>query len=245
MKMVSGSLFVLVATALTISGCDDKQSSDLETKDITATFDIELVRDTTETKIKAQLRQSEASSVGPPPHVSLSGEDKLSVLTDKNDDIALTGSSGNYEATIGNQNATTFTFRLKRALGTTDTKFTLPGPLALTDSPEGKTYKTDDKVKFTWSNKATNATSKIFVSGQSYPCGGGAVTLAQLQRIPFEDRGEIEIEVPKLYNTGTPKAGDCVKVILEREVTDKADGALDAASAVHGKRTDRVEIKIN
>jgi hypothetical protein len=244
MKIVSrGS--VLVFLFVTATGCEDKQSSDLDTKDIEATFNVELVRDTPETKIKAELRQSEASAVGPPPSINLSGDDKLSVLTDKNEDIALTGSGGKYEATIANQNATTFTFRLKRAKGTTDTKLTMPGPLAFTDSPEGKTFKTDDKVHFAWSNKATNATSKIYVSGQSYPCGGSAVTLAQLQRIPFDDRGEMDIEVPKLYNTGTPKAGDCVKVILEREVSDKADGSLDAASAVHGKRTDRLEIKIN
>jgi hypothetical protein len=246
------STSVLLLASLASSGCD-KESSELTTKDIEADFTIEFYDvDPAKpaTTIAAKLRESDSSAVGPQGSVNLVGGDALSVTTDKNDNLpmARTG-DGEYSASLPNLNASVFTFHLKRAMASSDgTVFTMPGPLAFTDSPNGKSFGAGDTIHLVWTNVSPStfgSSNKVYVSGSHYPCGGVSVTLAQKEETEFDDTGSLDISVSKLYQGAAPASGDCVDVEIRRRVTAEADAAFDRASSVTGIRTDRLKIKIN
>jgi len=233
--------------AMSAMGCDDKKSSELATGDIEASYSVDIdTRDPAKpvTKLSATLKTSEKASTGPQTTVELTDGDSLVVTTDKNDTINLKKDGSTYDGSIDNANALVYTFRLKRNTGAAEgTVITMPGPLALTDNPNGKSFAAGDTVKFAWSNKSP--TGKLFVSGSSYPCGGSAVNLAADQRLPFDDTGTMEVPVAKLYDVGTPKAGDCVRIVIERQIRGEVDKGLDAKSSAFGSSYDRLEIKVN
>jgi hypothetical protein len=236
---------------LALTACD-KDSSDLGTKDIEAAFTVEMDESDPakpQTKLSAKLRESESSAAGPQGSVKLSQGDGLTVTTDKNDDVPLGESSaGLYEASLPNVSASVFTFRLKRTSGSSEgTVFTMPGPLAFTESPAGKSVGAGDTLQFKYSNQAptrNRAPAKLYVSASHYPCGGAAITLAPKNDLPFDDLGSFSVEVAKLYDSGSPASGDCVDIRIRREAGADADAALDRASSVLGKRTDRLQVKI-
>jgi hypothetical protein len=250
----TGVRIVLLAagllTAVAASGCD-KDSTELGTKDIEADFtvDFDNANGKQETKIEARLKESEASATGPQGDVNLTGGDTLSVTTDKNENLPMPReSAGHYRVILPNLAATVFTFHLKRAAASSTTVFTMPGPIALTDSPAGKSFAAGDTLHFAWSNKATGRSAspaKILVSGSHYPCGGAALNLSQKKEVPFDDTGSMDVPIAQLYSTGAPAAGDCVDVEIRRTVTADADAAFDKASSVTGTRTDRLQIKVN
>ena len=244
------STFALSAAAMLV-GCD-KESTELATKDIEADFTIDYDDGDPakpETKIGVRLRESKDSATGPQGSVNLSGTDALSVTTDKNDDVAIPRvGAGDYEINLPTFAASVFTFHLKRAAGSSDgTVFTMPGPLAFTDSPAGKTVAPNATLHFAWSNPAPArdlVPAKLQVSASTYPCGGGGVTLAPKNELAFDDLGTFDVEVAKLYAVGAPASGDCVDIRIRRRVLGSADAAFDAASSVAGTRTDRVQVKI-
>lgn len=247
-----GLTFAVAAPLFVLSAGCEKDSAELETKNIEAVFTVELddaIQSKPVMKVGARLRESESSAVGPQGGVNLSGTDTLSVKTDKNQDLPLARvSDGQYEATGADIAATTFTFDLKRGDVSTTTPFTFQAPLAFTDSPAGKSFGAGDTVRFAWSNPAKSSDlrpAKLTVTASSYPCGGAAVNLSAKDEIPFDDTGSFEVTVARLYNGDTPKAGDCVNIAIKRRVVASANSALDKASNVAGTRTDRVQIKIN
>lgn len=250
-RVASGGALLLSLFAIASTVACDKESSELGTSDIEADFTVDLDnRDPAkpETKVHAKLRESASSAVGPQGSVNLSDGDSLSVKTDKGEDTPMPRESdGNYDVKLPTSSATSFTFTLKRATASATSALTLPGALALTDSPADKTFKVDDTVHFAWSNPAKSRNlepAKVILTATSYPCGGESVTLAPKDEISFDDTGSLDVTVARLYGTFTPKAGDCVNITVKRQVVLDADASFDKASSVTGTRSDKMQIKI-
>ncbi len=221
-----------------------KDSSDLKTLDIRADY-IVTVNDTPNnpqnTTIEAYL--TDASPGGSGDKVNLGDSDTLSATTDKNDTVALTRDTlGHYIGTIPQLDRNTFTFHLKRGSGESVSPYTLPDHLAMTDSPDGKSFPASGAVHFAWSNQAKGG--KLLLSARHHVCSGITLSNDTVDNLPFDDSGTLDVPAAKLYSSGTAVSGECVDISIERSVDAPADTNLAYGSTVTGKRTDRYKIQI-
>ncbi len=162
--------------------------------------------------------------------VELAGGDEIHVVTDKGDDVVMSGEghlAGFYEAQLPKVNdRTVFTFELRRPGGDSalGTKVTIAEPLRVDMPLTGRTYRADENIELTWTNPAVDDTT-LYVYAE--PCSGVSIDTSEPAAIA--DNGALSLRAGDLLIGAPAAGGSCVEVTIER--SGYVEGVIDPGLA--------------